>query len=745
MSEVNSNVKKLWQFVREKWFIFFAVFIYLFFSVYYMGVNTTVLDCGNSLNGLGDNAAGPIWKSANVGDAPVGGYSSATNYPTGESMSSPIDLVVIGQSVIFWSLSKVVGPVCGYNVANVIGYMSASLVMFALVYSLTKGRRWIALLAGYAVAFTPFFQAKSGGHPSYGFQAILIGIVWAFFSFATTRKLSRGLILAALVALCFYFDPYFSLLAGTIVGPLTIVWLIISFMRSRNDQAQRKVFFKQLKYVGISLALLVALLAPLAYTIKTQSSAIDSAVAGTRDDIFFAARVYSNLPSEYLLPFQESPFFGIFGSYEQDVRKSLYVFSDGNVSEDSVGLSLIAVAVIVLFAIVASWEKIQGRKPGLDKLIGYDPKLVIGGSVAIAVLAMLLAAPPVHVLGIPLPSHILIEYTTIWRVLSREYVAVNIAVIVLFAVAMAYFAGTLKRVRPTTKRLLYGLVFVLILVQYQAYAPFQGVLQASFNYRNAPAGYQWLATQKDITAVAEYPLQKATEANAHGYFLAMQIVHKKPLLNSAIQTSPGDGVRSSIKSLTDPQTVPILHSLGINAVILHGVKADDVEKVPYLDVVYKGPHGDDAGLPGSTAIESGYDLMVIAKIADNTPYMDSSLQFITVMPPNSSIQTSSLNWQYEVPTGITMTKRALPRNHIPASVPKSDVSDVCFTARMAEPGDTGKLTLKSPGGVDVSADLNDAYQPLKLSVKNDDIITIASDNGHNMRMTQLGCQGESQQ
>lgn len=739
MSEVNNNVKKLWLFVRNKWFIFFTIFAYLFFSVYYMGVHTTILDCGSAVNGLGDNTAGPIWRMTNAGDTPVGGSSSVTNYPMGESLSSPIDAVVLGQSTLIWSLSKVVGPICGYNAANLLGYMSAALVMFGFVYHLTKGRRWIALLAGYAVAFTPFFQAKSGGHPSYGFQALLIGIVWAFFSFVATRKLSRGLILAALVAACFYFDPYFSLLAGTIVGPLTLVWLIVSYMRSRHNRDLRKVFFDQLKRVGVSVALLGLLLVPLVYLAKTQSAAIDSAVAGTRDDIFFSARVYSNFPSEYLLPFQESPFFGIFGRYEQDVRDSLYVFSDGNVSEDSVGLSLVMVGVILLFAIIAGWEKLQGRKVRLAKHLGYDAKLVVGGAVAVGVTAMLIAAPPVHVLGIPLPSHILVETTTIWRVLSREYVVVNIAAVILFVVALVYFVQALKGMRLRTKRVLYVLLFVLIFLQYQAYTPFQGVAQASFNYRNAPEGYVWLAKQNHIKAVAEYPLEKATESNAHGYFMSMQVLHKKPLLNSAIQTSLGDEVRSSIKNLSDPQSVPVLHSLGIDAVILHGVSAAEVAKVPNLKVVHSGTHGKDAGLPGSAAVNKNKDSMVIAEILDTAAYADGSLQFVTVLPLNSSIQPSALKWQYEVPTGITMARKALPTNHIPKNVPINDVANVCFEARMAAPDDTGELILKSPGGINERIPLSDDYTAVKFAVKNNDIITVTSSNGHNMRMTDLGC------
>ena len=235
-----------------------------------MGLSTTVLDCGNTLNSLGDNSAGPIWKAANVGDEPIGGFSKVTNYPEGESLSSPIDTVVVGQSLLLWTTAKIAGPVCGYNIANVLGYMSTALVMFAFIYSLTRGRRWIALLAGYAVAFTPFFQTKIGGHPSYGFQALLIGIIWAFLSLVATRKKSRAVVLAVLVATFFYFDPYFSLMAFTILVPLGLVWLSMRLMKLRKEKI-KKNYLAEMNILGLCVAFLALLSAPLAYIMFTQS------------------------------------------------------------------------------------------------------------------------------------------------------------------------------------------------------------------------------------------------------------------------------------------------------------------------------------------------------------------------------------------------------------------------------------------------------------------------------------------
>jgi len=737
MNKIRNNLIIIKSFLRKNWFIFFTITTYLFFTVYYMGLGTTVLDCGSALNGLGDNTAGPIWKAANAGELPIGGFSKVTNYPSGESLNSPIDTVVAGQSILLWATAKIAGPVCGYNIANVLGYMSAALVMFTFVYYLTKGRRWIALLAGYAVAFTPFFQAKIGGHPSYGFQALLIGILWTFFSLVATRKKSRAVLLALLIATCFYFDPYFSLLAFTILLPLGFVWLSIGLVNARKEKSKKLLLISQVKILALSLALLTVLVAPLLYVITTQSSQINSAVAGTRDNIFMEARVYSNMPSEYLLPFRDSPFFALLGRYEQQVHQSLFIFSNSNLSEDSVGISLVILFVIFLFIIIITWEKLQHKRLGISKLVKYDARLVVYGSLAVAATAVIVALPPFHIFGLPMPSYILLEITNTWRVLSREYVVVNIATVILFVMALVYFSHTLP-LRRISRAIIYIFLFLLVFFQYQTYRPFQGLESSNFNYNNAPKGYSWLKDQEDIKAIAEYPIEKAAEANSHGYYMSMQIIHKKALLNSVISNSPDDTIRSSIKNISDPQTIPVLHSLGINAIVIHGVDLSEVEKIPHLEVVYKGTHGLDAGLPGSYAITK--DMFVVARILDSAPFPSNSIQFPNNLPRNSSIQTSALNWQYEIPTGTEIALRRLPENNLLRKSSGSNVGEICFMSRMAAPGDSGQLILKDGRRVVDTIALDDQYKDVRISANIKNTIKLVSNNGHNMRITNVGCQ-----
>lgn len=729
MDKIKTGWVRAMPYVKKHWFILFTVVTYFFFTVYYMGTAPTLTDCGNTLNGFGDNTAGPVWKMTYAGDTPIGGSVSVTNYPSGESLNSPIDVVVAGQSVVLWATAKIAGPVCGYNIANILGYMSASLVMFGFIYVLTKRNRWVAWLAGFAVAFTPYYQAKIGGHPSYGFQALLIGVLWAFFSLITTRKKSRAVLLALLLALCFYFDPYFSLLSMTIITPLVLTWLVVRLIRSRRDKVNKKRFIEELKMMGLSVGVFTLSVLPLPIIMVSQSSQISMLVSGTRDNVALMAQACSNLPHEYLLPFPHSPFFEFLGGYEQKIREVLYAFSQCGLGEDVVGISVAMVAVVSFFAAVLIWEKRRRGKTGLTTLLGYDARLVVVGVAALALVAITLALPPVKIGPLSAPSLLLVETTSIWRVVAREYVVLNIAVVVLFSVALVYFAKYMRFGR-VGKAILYLLLFILLLVQYQTYRPFQGDEANKFSYSNAPGAYYWLKQRIDIGEIAEYPIEKATEANSHGYYISMQRIHNKSLLNSALSVSSNDGIHSAIKNLADPQTISVLHSLGIDAIVVHGVDMADLEKIPYLKVVYQGNHKPDGRYPESKSINK--DTLIVAKIMDTTPVLANSLQFMSNLPRNADIQPSAVDWQYEIPTETKISLRQLPAGK------NETEGKVCFAVKMASVGDVGTLYIRSESG-EQTATLTDQYRKLVIQSKRGENYTLASDNGHNMRMTNLGC------
>jgi hypothetical protein len=314
---------------------------------------------------------------------------------------------------------------------------------------------------------------------------------------------------------------------------------------------------------------------------------------------------------------------------------------------------------------------------------------------------------------------------------------INIAVVLLFAISLVYFNQELK-LKRVTNAIIYMILFLFIFIQYQTYHPFQGFEHAKFSYNNSPQGYFWLKEQKDIKSIVEYPIEKAAEANSQGYYLSMQIVHKKPMLNSVLSNSPDEPVRSSIKNLYDPQTIPVLHTLGVNAIVIHGVDPAEIEKIPHLAVIYKETPSLGTRLPESPAITKNF--FVIAKILDDAPLPINSIQFLDNFPRNSTIQTSAIDWQYEVPTGSRIAYLKIPTKSTLAISRQANVGEVCFMVKMALLGDSGQLVIKDNKNININIDIDDQYKNVRFATDVNDVIKLKSSNGHNMRLTNIGCE-----
>jgi len=137
-----------------------VIIFYMLATVYYMG--PAALNCSDSIYGFGDSTAGPIWRAGIEPAQPIfGGYETVTNFPEGESLYSPVGYATTAQTIPLRILSKIVGPVCAYNSFNIIGYIFTAMIMFKFIQYLTK-RKWVALLAGFALSFTPYVQSKVG-------------------------------------------------------------------------------------------------------------------------------------------------------------------------------------------------------------------------------------------------------------------------------------------------------------------------------------------------------------------------------------------------------------------------------------------------------------------------------------------------------------------------------------------------------------------------------------------------------
>ena len=118
---------------------------YLLVACYYM--TPQVLHCQTVVYGFGDSTGGPIWRFSVDPSNPLWGFEHVTNYPYGESLSSPVNYSGLLQYTLFWLFARIAGPVCGYNVLNIVGFVSTAAAMYGFIFWLTR-RKSLAWLAG---------------------------------------------------------------------------------------------------------------------------------------------------------------------------------------------------------------------------------------------------------------------------------------------------------------------------------------------------------------------------------------------------------------------------------------------------------------------------------------------------------------------------------------------------------------------------------------------------------------------
>ncbi len=718
-------VQLMLRLIKKYWFVGFVIVSYLFFSVYYMG--PSVWDCKNTLYGFGDNTAGPVWKfGISPSQPPLGASENVTNFPVGENLYSPVNYSLSGQSVALWGSSKVFGAVCGYNVFNMFGFFVSALTMFGFVYALSR-RKWIAWLSGYAVSFTPYYQMKVGGHPGYGFQALLIGVAWTFFNLVTKKRKRDIVYFSGLLAVCFYFDPYFSLLAAPIVLSLPIVWLVIQFFTTGNRNIVNTL--KKSKTIFLAVALFLMLVTPLLGITISNSRQISTSVAAVRGNVFYETKACSNLPYEYAAPFVLHPIF------ERMVGKDVYVTAVNDlhegfpcgIGEDTVGISITILVITLTGLVVMGWERLNGRRTKLK--LGYDQRLVIFGMLGVVLLAAAISFPPVKLFGIiPTPSYAMLKITTTWRTIARLYVVVNFGVVTLFAIVLAFFSDYFSKYRKVLP-VAFVLLFGLIMVEYQAFRPFSGNKLSTFSYKtDVPSAYNWLGRQDEIKTVAEYPLEKAGgESNAMAYYLSMQLAHKKRLFNGNIPTTKEEELRQSLKDISDPQTVKVLGGLGIDAVVVHGVDKSVIGNIDGLEVVYAAPQSKFNLLAYTPTVKN--DNIVIAKVRKSKTSQMLALGKGFVR--NTNLIKSATDWSYEAVNNSEIN--VVP---IPGSSKSTEVQKQCFKVKIAG-APRANVTVTADSGVAFSKIVGSEYVPVQVLAGTK--ITLTNDKGYNMEIADLGC------
>lgn len=677
-----------------------------------MGV--TPNSCSQSLSdGPGDQTAGLIWLNSVDNQHPFWGFTHVTNYPFGEQLSSPVHASGSALYILYWILARASGSVCGLNLLNAIGFFSGALVTFFFVKWLVN-RPFVALLAGYAVSFTPYLQIKTGVHASYVFQGLFVGMIWIFLLLWRKPSLKLAAAFGGITAVSFYVDPYFVLLSGILAVGLFIGGGIYEVtLRTSAPSILRKF-----GYGLAALGIVVALIMPLVFIRVHYASQIDRFVNNSRNDIKFDAQIYGAHPIEYLKPNELQPVLKALIPNYAKYRDH----HNSNPSEYTINLSLALIATVLLAAFVVVWRFWRKQAIWPNAKLAVKPGLIVIPIAVVGVLAFSFSlAPIIH--GHRMPSWYLTNYITMWRVFARLYIIVNISLVILASVALAFLLPMLKW--RVWQRVCIILLLLVVMFEYQTFA----FARTTWSYvSEVPSIYYQLHDRADVKVVAEYSLDEQPQTIMPTYYMTYQRIHGKELINSDLPDSPQAPIRQSIRNLADPQTLPTLRALGVDAVIVHDVPGDLA--IPGLTrILY-----EQSRPPSSNPVFGDMDIVYPIAVyhigaGPVAPYV-LAIESGYVFPQ----KLSPISYNYVGGNGSTLELVNLPGSE------KIQTGQFCFSIR-SESGKLLAISFVQGGNLLWSGTIDAQWQPVSFSGATSKLVTIkdSSLNKTSFMINNLGC------
>jgi hypothetical protein len=531
-----------------------------------------------TLGAAGDGTAGGVWTAwafQQEGGLPFHASTDLTGGEPGDGFWKSDWWTQSIPLLTTWGYSNVTNDVCAYNLTMLSGFVLSACAMAVLSYWLTR-RRFIAVLAGLAFAFSPFAQIKAGGHVDYVHQEIFPLIILGALMLRERPTRARAVALGAAVAVATYTDGYYVLFGWMTFALLSGVGLVSLFLGADRSNAgpseadaRRTLRRQYLNKTALAGATAFALSLPIAFVYATQKADVVSSLARTSGSLdAYGARLL-----DYLLPARNNPITdGLFGSW-QDRHIGLSNYSEQALS---LGWGSLILAVVAVLGFVRLRRR-RSRTPDAVDVDGVvdDPRPRRLDSRAVAAvpilgmtaLALMIASGPGHwhFFGHRIPGVSLVIYQVlpIWRVYARMFVPVSATVTAMAAIGLAWVFGSVRG--PGARVSLVSVSILAVLFQTMASKPFE---YGFFDYEAAPSGYKWLHDQPDINLIADYPVY-SNEGSPDGQFSTYQPVHGKRVVNPKFGISSSTIIANHLLGLLDPQTIPLLRALGVQAVIVH--------------------------------------------------------------------------------------------------------------------------------------------------------------------------------
>jgi hypothetical protein len=448
------------------------------------------------------------------------------NAPDGLEIRWALNLASFPSTLLLYGLGLVFGATAAYGLFILLGYVGSGLAMFLLVRKLT-GSAWIALIIGWAFAFYPFAVVK-GEHPHSVHGWVFVVMAWRLLALMAAPTFRNGLWAGAASVLALAWTQYFILLGGIVYATLTTSALYVA---AAAGQFRRHL-----------VAHLPSLAMVLSFGLVTRELLFTSGQNATvpqntlRDVVATAA----HLPM-YVVPPADSLLLG-------DVTAPYLTERGWNGVEWTlyVGVSMMLLALVGVVAAIARRLPPEAARTGLVFL----PVVVAG---------VLFSLPPQKEIGghlVRLPSYLVFEAATGWRLYTRFVMVVMLGLCILGALGLE---ALVRGRSPRSRAMLLALATVVVPLDLWDRPPV-----TTFRI-DTPQIYSALHAQP-AGIVAEYPLRPVL--NVLDYLdLYFQQAHGKPVLNG-YYIGPYEQRALNLTRLDDPSTAGRLATLGVRYVLL---------------------------------------------------------------------------------------------------------------------------------------------------------------------------------
>jgi hypothetical protein len=448
------------------------------------------------------------------------------NAPNGLEIRWALNIASFPSTLLLFALGLAFGATAAYGLFVMLGYVGSGLAMFLLTRKLTDNA-WIALIVGWAFAFYPFPVVK-GEHLHFVHGWVFVLMAWRLLELMAKPTLRHGLWAGAVSVLAMAWTQYFILLGGICYATLTFSALTLA---AAAGQFRRHL-----------IAHLPSLALVLGFGLVTRGLLYSSGENATlpANTLADVVATSAHLPMFVVPPAHNLLLGDLTAPYLTErgwngVEWTLYV-----------GTSIILLALIGVGAAI-------GRR--------LPPEAVRTALVflAVVVAGIVFSLPPQkeirgHV--VRLPSYLVYEAASGWRLYTRFVIVVMLGLCILAALGLQALSHGRT---PRTRAVLLALTTVIVPLDLWDRPPV-----ATFRIETPPIYSTLRALPAGI--VAEYPLRPVL--NALDYLdLYFQQAHGKPILNGYF-SGPFEQRALELSRLDAPPTAGRLATLGVRYVLL---------------------------------------------------------------------------------------------------------------------------------------------------------------------------------